>query len=136
MADPYTLELFDDRWEPDRSYLAGTVRFDDARAALRRDAQETSPGRPRSHAVPEGADFEAQRQGGLMAKCPHCDDQRWVCENHPDRPWDLADSPRACKCGGAGMPCELCNNESTGPDDPPEMMPGFRVDIDDKGPRH
>jgi len=38
-----------------------------------------------------------------------------------------ADSPRACKCGGAGMPCGLCN---TG--DEPELLPGFRVTIDAK----
>jgi hypothetical protein len=34
------------------------------------------------------------------------------------------------------MPCELCDNESTGPNDPPELMPGFTVTIDNKGPRH
>jgi len=40
-----------------------------------------------------------------MDKCPRCDDARWVCEAYEDR----ADSPRACKCEGAGMPCGLCN---------------------------
>jgi len=29
---------------------------------------------------------------------------------------------RACKCGGAGMPCGLCNAG-----DEPELEPGFRV---------
>ncbi len=32
-----------------------------------------------------------------MADCPRCDDYRWVCENHPERPWE---GPRACACGG------------------------------------
>src|SRR5262249_30991492 len=52
----------------------------------------------------------------VMDKCPRCDGSRWVCEAHEDRPWEGADSPRAYKCGGAGMPCGLCN---TG--DPPEL---------------
>ena len=29
------------------------------------------------------------------------------------------------------MPCELCNTA-----DRPELLPGFRIDIDDKGPPH
>ena len=28
-----------------------------------------------------------------MADCSRCDDYRWVCENHPERPWE---GPRAC----------------------------------------
>jgi len=65
-------------------------------------------------------------------KCPHCDDTRWVCESHPTLPWEGSGSPRECKCGGAGMPCERCN---TG--DPPELPSGFRVTINTKhGPRH
>ena len=39
-------------------------------------------------------------------KCPLCEDCGWVCENHPDRPWEGKD---ACTCGGAGMPCPWCN---------------------------
>jgi hypothetical protein len=37
--------------------------------------------------------------------CARCDNGRWVCENHPDKPW-LGDS--ACGCGGAGEPCPVC----------------------------
>ncbi len=40
------------------------------------------------------------------AKCQTCDDYRWVCENHPDNPWE---GNRACECGGAGAPCPKCN---------------------------
>src|SRR5262249_45361796 len=28
-------------------------------------------------------------------KCTACDDCRWVCEEHHDRPWE---GPRACSC--------------------------------------
>jgi len=34
-------------------------------------------------------------------KCALCEDCGWVCESHPDKPWDGDD---ACGCGGAGMP--------------------------------
>ena len=37
-----------------------------------------------------------------MKICARCDNCRWVCEAHPDRPW-LGD------CGAAGMPCPVCN---------------------------
>jgi hypothetical protein len=33
-----------------------------------------------------------------MALCNRCDDVYWVCEAHSDRPSDLGQSPRACKC--------------------------------------
>ena len=38
--------------------------------------------------------------------CSVCDDCGWVCENHPERPWQGA---HACPRGGAGMPCPRCN---------------------------
>lgn len=42
--------------------------------------------------------------------CNNCADSGWVCENHADRPWDgVSDDLRACLCGGAGMPCPVCN---------------------------
>ena len=41
--------------------------------------------------------------------CNNCDDTGWVCEGHPDRPWD-GGSSRADACGcGAGAPCDVCN---------------------------
>jgi hypothetical protein len=39
--------------------------------------------------------------------CGTCHDTRWVCEAHPDRPWN--DHPSACRCGEPGMPCPDCN---------------------------
>ena len=38
--------------------------------------------------------------------CDNCDSTGWVCESHPRRPWE---GPRACDCGGAGVPCPVCN---------------------------
>jgi hypothetical protein len=32
-----------------------------------------------------------------MSTCPRCDGCGWVCENHPDRPWQ---GQHACECGG------------------------------------
>lgn len=42
----------------------------------------------------------------MTIACSVCGDCFWVCENHPDRPWD---GEGACDCGGAGMPCPKCN---------------------------
>jgi hypothetical protein len=37
--------------------------------------------------------------------CARCQDVRWVCEAHPDKPWDK----RLLKCN-AGEPCPDCNS--------------------------
>jgi hypothetical protein len=42
-----------------------------------------------------------------MPRCSRCEDLGWVCENHPERPWNKA-LPNGCECG-AGMPCPACN---------------------------
>jgi len=55
--------------------------------------------------------------------CPICHGARWVCEEHPDRPWGVKGE---CECGGPGMPCKFCN-PSGGVDDPSDMPPGFTV---------
>jgi hypothetical protein len=62
--------------------------------------------------------------------CLRCEDCGWVCENHPDRPWE---GSHACPCGGAGMPCPDCNI-SDGLT-PPRLPAGF-VDDDDPATRH
>jgi hypothetical protein len=41
-----------------------------------------------------------------MQAWTRCDNCRWVCENHSDRPWLGA---RACGYGGAGASCPVCN---------------------------
>jgi hypothetical protein len=57
--------------------------------------------------------------------CTQCQSTGWVCENHPDKAWDVKDG--GCNCG-AGMPCPVCNN----PEDweRPRLPPDFEVDVD------
>ncbi len=38
-------------------------------------------------------------------KCPSCDGEGLVCEDHPEVPWKDGDN---C-CGGAGSPCSKCH---------------------------
>jgi hypothetical protein len=58
-----------------------------------------------------------------VIRCQRCDDCRWICEAHLDKPWD---GPTACGCGAPGDPCPDCNR--AGPLDQPEMPPDFEVD--------
>jgi hypothetical protein len=65
--------------------------------------------------------------------CETCRDTRWVCEAHPDLPWN--DHPSACRCGEPGMPCPDCNEPKPG--ELPAMPPGFTPHFDiDKGTVH
>jgi hypothetical protein len=41
--------------------------------------------------------------------CPHCHGTGWVCEIHPDKPWE---GNGACGCGGAGASCS-CNPDGS-----------------------
>jgi hypothetical protein len=68
------------------------------------------------------------------AHCPICGGCRWVCENHPNRPWAGASNRSdACDCG-AGDPCPVCNPVK-GKGERPALPPDFVPDIDrDKGP--
>jgi hypothetical protein len=43
-------------------------------------------------------------------KCLCCEDTGWVCENHPDQPWE---GPHACSCGDAGMPVFTATSRHT-----------------------
>jgi hypothetical protein len=63
-------------------------------------------------------------------KCTCCNDIGWVCENHPDRPWE---GERACTCGRVGIPCPACN---TIEDDAPRLPEGYRTGFDKNGWRH
>lgn len=56
-------------------------------------------------------------------KCLAYEGTRWVCENHPDQPWD---GPHACACGAAGAPCPRCNPATM--DEPPRLPKGFKLD--------
>ena len=67
-----------------------------------------------------------------MPKCRRCEDARWVCENHPNKPWGGKENK--C-CGGAGMPCPDCNHTQNG--ERPLMSADFIPALDrDKGPVH
>jgi hypothetical protein len=50
----------------------------------------------------------------MKSDCPICKGLGWVCENHPDKPWDPA---IGCQCGGAGVPCD-CQGPQDGIDEP------------------
>ncbi len=56
-----------------------------------------------------------------MTTCPNCMGERWVCENHPDKP----SNKEGCECG-AGMPCPVCNDVK--PPDMPALPPDFHID--------
>jgi hypothetical protein len=56
----------------------------------------------------------------MMNDCPRCLGSHWVCEAHPERPWE---GEYACGCGAPGMPCPLYN--ASDELNPPKMPPGF-----------
>jgi hypothetical protein len=66
-----------------------------------------------------------------MMKCLLCEDCGWVCENHPDRPFE---GEHACTCSGAGAPCSNCN--PTSESNAPRRPDGFKTDADKKRWRH
>lgn len=63
--------------------------------------------------------------------CFRCEDSGWVCENHPDCPWQ---GEHACGCGAAGAPCAACNRPDRG--EAPRMPAGFKTLLDKDGWRH
>jgi len=48
--------------------------------------------------------------------CQICKGERWLCEDHPDQPYEHDG------CRGCGIPCKCNPNQ--------EMPPGFRVERD------
>ncbi len=56
-------------------------------------------------------------------KCSVCEDCGWVCEDHPDRPFQ---GEHARDCGGAGAPCPRCNAS----DDEPRAE-GLRTEFEE-----
>jgi hypothetical protein len=60
----------------------------------------------------------------VMRFCARCDNCRWVCQAHPEGPWE---GPRACGCVAPGEPCPVCNRVDD--DTLPELPEGFIVDI-------
>lgn len=45
----------------------------------------------------------------IMPTCTNCQDKGWVCESHPDRPWDKK-LLGGCVCN-SGMPCPVCGGD-------------------------
>jgi hypothetical protein len=62
----------------------------------------------------QGTPFPAALARRVKNQCIACDNTGWVCEDHPDRPADCGNSPRACACGAAGGPCLVCNGRTPG----------------------
>lgn len=60
----------------------------------------------RSHRA-RRAGQSVRQQMLAAAPCPVCRGVRWVCENHPAKPW----CAQGCECG-AGAPC-VCNPGGT-----------------------
>ena len=74
-----------------------------SRPALR--ANPARPGRAlrdRSGLSLEPRPYKAARS--MMNDCPRCLGSHWVCEAHPERPWE---GEYACGCGAPRMPCPL-----------------------------
>lgn len=46
----------------------------------------------------------------VKPRCLHCLDEGFVCEYHPEYPWEDHSGPVEghSRCGGAGMPCTAC----------------------------
>ena len=72
-----------------------------------------------------------QNEPDPSGPCPLCQGERWVCEQHPERPWPhlvqtLEQGPHE-DCAGPGDPCPACNPDA-------ELPPGWvsiaRVDDD------
>jgi len=55
--------------------------------------------------------------------CPICAGDGWVCENHPDKPWNGGDGDcgDGKPCGGAGQLC-ACNSPDPAPPPPDEDL--------------
>jgi hypothetical protein len=52
-------------------------------------------------------------------KCSICEDRGWVCENHPEKPWE---GEHACTAVRMAPPCNRGNDE-----DAPRIPSGFRT---------
>jgi hypothetical protein len=86
-------------------------------------------GRRRAPQFPLGRRGSTRERAGV--KCSLCQDCGWVCENHPDQPWEGKD---ACTCGGAGAPCPRCNVPEKGKT--ARLPENFPTEFDKKGWRH
>ncbi len=44
----------------------------------------------------------------MSDKCKACSGEAWVCEDHPEKPWQDGDC-----CGAAGAACPTCNEDGS-----------------------
>jgi hypothetical protein len=70
-----------------------------------------------ANAKPRPSRKKAKATVGIVAgkdvdkSCTVCDGTGWVCEAHPDRPFDgFSTRADACDCGAPGEPCQVCND--------------------------
>jgi len=63
-----------------------------------------------------------------MMICNNCNNSGWVCEEHPNKPWEQG---KVTCCSGAGMPCEWCNNEEE-----PRDLAGMKIKLNKDGWRN
>jgi hypothetical protein len=77
----------------------------------------------RAQALEQAKALAREKRAAIEHACLLCEDTGWVCEDHPDQPWE---GPHACRCGAAGAPCPHCNRPDNG--EPPRMPIGFKPD--------
>lgn len=90
---------------------------DDASRRLRPDALT------RDQALERARALARDKRAAIEHACICCEGTGWVCEEHPNQPWEGA---HACHCGAAGAPCPHCNRPDDG--EAPRMPPGFEPD--------
>jgi hypothetical protein len=70
------------------------------------------------------------RVRGGRETCPHCQGERWICEEHPALPWPHGE------CAGPGVPCPACNATEP-PQPPPDFVSLVCADVEyDAVPSH
>jgi hypothetical protein len=73
------------------------------------DGQDRALPPAEDRAVVNGAASVSALRASVPSACRNCAGEEWVCENHPDRPWDgMSNREDACGCG-AGAPCPVCS---------------------------
>lgn len=76
-----------------------------------------------AEALEKAKTLAREKRAAIEHACLLCEGTGWVCEEHPDQPWE---GPHACSCGAAGAPCPHCNRPHEG--EAPRMPPGFEPD--------
>jgi hypothetical protein len=76
-----------------------------------------------------------EKLGSMAMEYNECGGTGWVCEDHENKPWAGSSiSADACACGGAGIPCLVCNRSD--PDNQPRMPDGYKTILHADGWKH